>query len=488
MLIIPIRDERTPRGPAYITALLVLINVIVFFGFQLHDDEAMQEAVSYYQKSSLPDTEFPRYVEFLEQKGDPVQAGRMQQALDGGGKEGFAALFSATLGDGDWQQALATGTALPAQAAARADWQRDRAEYEKLLQKNTVWAWGSVPARHDWLRAFTSMFLHGGLDHLLGNMLFLALLGYLVEPVLGAGRFLVFYLLGGFGAEAFFTLLHANSGVPLVGASGAIAAVMGMYALLYGMRKIRFFYWVGIFFGYWTAPALLLFPFWVLKEVVEFWVNAGKSSVAYEAHIGGLLTGALLAFGFRLLHGNRVAVQEQEQVQAESRQELLERARERASALDFVAAVGLYLRFLEAEPGRTDLLPEAWRAARHAPPEVQHRVAALLLKAVLAHKLPVQAGQVCFEEYRKATAGKIRLQPDVAVRLALTFAKQGQGASAEVLLLALRGQPGLEGSEQAWLALVLGWRRQGQADRARACERYLRQTYPASQVLEQLAG
>ncbi len=157
------------------------------------------------------------------------------------------------------------------------------------------------PTGHDWqVTAFTSMFMHGGWEHLLGNMLFLWIFGNNVEDELGRVRFLAFYLLGGLAATAtqtFVTLRYAAPGegeIPNVGASGAIAAVLGAYILLHpGGRVLT---WImPIFFI--PIPAFIYLGLWFVFQLVagsaSFTHPEPGGGVAYFAHIGGFVFGFL---------------------------------------------------------------------------------------------------------------------------------------------------------------------------------------------------
>jgi membrane associated rhomboid family serine protease len=148
------------------------------------------------------------------------------------------------------------------------------------------------------LTAFTSMFMHGGLLHLLFNMLFLWIFGNNVEDSMGRPRFIVFYLLGGLAALAAQTLLEPSSVVPIVGASGAIAAVLGGYALLYPRARVITLVIIIFFITVIELPALLVLGLWFILQLIpavgELGQPVGGGGVAYFAHIGGFVFGLLL--------------------------------------------------------------------------------------------------------------------------------------------------------------------------------------------------
>jgi membrane associated rhomboid family serine protease len=147
-----------------------------------------------------------------------------------------------------------------------------------------------------WVTIFSSMFLHGSLLHLGGNMLFLWIFGNNIEDSMNRLVFVVFYLLGGLAALGLQVVMDTNSAIPTVGASGAIAAVLGAYALLYPRARVVTVVFIVIFFTIITLPALLVLGLWFLLQLLPAFsepVSAGGGGVAYFAHIGGFIFGLL---------------------------------------------------------------------------------------------------------------------------------------------------------------------------------------------------
>jgi membrane associated rhomboid family serine protease len=162
-----------------------------------------------------------------------------------------------------------------------------------------LYAFGLVPAYFSVITMFTSMFVHGGLAHLAGNMLFLWIFGDNVEDRMGHGRFIVFYLLCGVVAAGAQTALQPNSLVPMVGASGAIAGVMGAYLVLYPHSRIlMLFPFPPILF---ELPALFFLALWFVVQFLNginqlpvFEKDAISGGVAFWAHVMGFVTGLVL--------------------------------------------------------------------------------------------------------------------------------------------------------------------------------------------------
>ena len=155
---------------------------------------------------------------------------------------------------------------------------------------------GVVPARLDGMAVLTSMFLHGGWFHFLGNMLYLWIFGDNVEDRLGHGRFVVFYLLCGIAAVVAHVLMNPNSMIPTIGASGAIAGVMGAYFVLYPNSRVLALVPLIIIWEIIEVPAILFLGLWFLMQFfygVGSMAKAGAQTggVAFWAHIAGFVVG-----------------------------------------------------------------------------------------------------------------------------------------------------------------------------------------------------
>ena len=153
------------------------------------------------------------------------------------------------------------------------------------------------PSVSTWVTVFTAMFMHGGLLHLGGNMLFLWIFGNNVEDSMGPVKFVLFYLLGGIAATALQLAIGPDSTVPNLGASGAIAGVLGGYLILFPRARVITVIFIVFFFTIIELPALLILAFWFVQQVLfgYFDLNsAGEGGgVAYFAHIGGFAFGLL---------------------------------------------------------------------------------------------------------------------------------------------------------------------------------------------------
>ena len=173
------------------------------------------------------------------------------------------------------------------------------AELRSGTKGNFYRTYGYVPAEPRLLTLFTSMFLHGGWMHLLGNMLFLWLAGGSLEDRWGRLLFLLFYLASGVVAALIHGAIAPHKTLPMVGASGAIAGLMGAFLIRLARTRIRFFYWFLVVRGTFAMPAFVALPLWLLQQFAMARSGAG-GGVAVWAHIGGFVFGVLFALVVRL--------------------------------------------------------------------------------------------------------------------------------------------------------------------------------------------
>jgi membrane associated rhomboid family serine protease len=150
-----------------------------------------------------------------------------------------------------------------------------------------------------WITPLSSMFLHGGWFHLIGNMWFLWVFGNNVEDSMGHFRFLAFYILCGLAAAATQTYMNPSSAIPMVGASGAISGVMGAYIVLYPRVRVHMLVILGFFITRIVVPAYLMLGYWFVIQLLGGSMSREAGGVAFWAHAGGFIAGAILIHLFR---------------------------------------------------------------------------------------------------------------------------------------------------------------------------------------------
>lgn len=290
MIIVPTEKQLDWRNAPIILCLLVLLNVMVFFFYQSGDTKKIIEAMTTYAAKDYLVHEWPVFEKYLEEKQETaLLKDYRQQYQDDEHDEIIADLLMRD----EFYTYLQKNYRTYFTPDYYAEWAPERTRLHAQLQSVSYIANG---LRASDLRVSTFLshqFLHGDIMHLLGNMFFLIICGFAVEAAIGHWRFLLFYLLSGVAVGFAQVAFDWSSTTPLVGASGAISGVMAMYLAVFRLKKIEFFYWFFFFVGYFRAPALLILPFYIGKEIYSYHSDT-ESNVAFMAHAGGFVAGALL--------------------------------------------------------------------------------------------------------------------------------------------------------------------------------------------------
>ena len=293
MIVVPVEKRIDWKRPPVVLIALVLINILVFVFYQSGDAELVEEAISVYHSNELLEVELPAYKAYMR-KADP--------SFEIDESDPFLSWY--IVSDTAFASFIDERQKRYVKLSKRSKWKRARAQLKEITDQISSNAFGLNPNNVSIINLLSHQFLHGGIDHLLGNLVFLILTGFAVEAALGSLRFLGYYLVAGVGGGALFAFIESSSGgggASLIGASGAISGVMAMYVVLFGARKIEFFYWLFVFTGYFRAAAILMLPAYVLKELAMLFFG-GTSNVAYTAHVGGFLAGALMVYATQMVY------------------------------------------------------------------------------------------------------------------------------------------------------------------------------------------
>ncbi|AYC31659.1 rhomboid family intramembrane serine protease [Pseudomonas cavernae] len=281
MLILPAEHPLDWKKPPVVTLLLILLNVLIYFGYQGGDQARQAQAVKLYLDGGLLNRERAMFLDsFASRRELDASQQRAVAALPRSQLAGLA------LTDLEFEQRVHYDPSYQADPA----WQQARQRAEAARDRISNYRFGFIPAKFSVQGLFGAMFLHADFGHLAGNMLFLFIFGFALEIALGRWLYLGLYLLSGLASHLLWWLLDPVW-VTGIGASGAISGLMGMYLGVYGLRRINFFYWLGPLFGYFRAPALWILPVWMGKEL--YGLLLATDHVNYYAHLGGMGAGFL---------------------------------------------------------------------------------------------------------------------------------------------------------------------------------------------------
>ncbi len=465
MLIIPMTDKLSWRNPPIITISLVLINCIVFFLFQFNQYDQYVEAENHYIESGLMDIEVNKYAEFKYTVEQRESMARFSKEIQQRKRRNMVREMRQ---DQVFMLKIERGEIIAPDDPGYAEWKKLRDAYKAKLSRVFTIRFGFKPADPSILTMFTHMFLHGGLGHLIGNMIFLWLVGCLLE--MGSGRVYYFttYIVTGLCAVGMFWLWNMDAMGPLVGASGAIAGLMGAFTVLYGRKKMKIFYSIGIYFNYVKIRAIILLPLWVGNEVYQL-AFSEMQHVAYLAHLGGLLSGALIGF----VNKKYLGFYREDAIESEPEDEispLLEKALAHMSRLEMEEGAGLLHEALDKDPENISVLKPLFDIYKTKPEDAQfHDLAKRFLLLLSKDRTRDTMTIDVYNEYARYTK-KPRLSAVLYLRLISIFSAQGQPEKAEpILAVFLKKKPDLPGLAAALLKLANGYKKTGNFKKQRKC-------------------
>ncbi len=485
MLVIPVTGKAGWRNPPVVTITLILINCLVFFIFQFNEDQRFFEAQEYYFSSGLADIEISRYANYRQAAAGSTAASKAGGRIN---KRELSGLYREMRRDAVFLEKLKNDEIITPRDPDYARWKELRQNHDDLLGRITTLKYGFVPARARPLTFLTHMFLHGGIEHLLGNMIFLWLVGCMLE--MGCGRifYSLTYILTGLCAVTLFWLIYPRSSIPLVGASGAIAGLMGAFSVLYNRQKVKIFYSLGFYFNYISIPAIVLLPVWIANEFVQLFFFGGASHVAYVAHIGGLISGAALGLiNLKFLGAFNAAALQPELDDEIS--PLMEKALECIGRLDLDGGRHLLEEILARDPGHLGAMNQLFNVRKVNPRDPGfHQIARKLLEYLCAKNANPELAAKIYDEYL-SLARRPRLSPQLHLKMSNVFtALEQPEKAARILALFLRHRPDFPGVPAALLRLSQGYRRKGLLEKYRKCLQVIRSKYPESTESQIAAG
>jgi membrane associated rhomboid family serine protease len=478
MLIIPLTGKISKQNPPIATILLILINCLVFFIFQWGDDEKYRKAFEFYLESGLAKMEVTRYRDYLiDTQGEKsIPRSLRQKELRG---DAIMRLYPKMQRDKVFTKKLLNDEIITKEDPDYGPWKSLRMHFEAMKSQTVAQKYGFKPAERSYVTTFTHMFLHGSFMHLLGNMVFLWLVGCVLELGCGRAFYVVLYLLSGVAAVWFFGLVYMSSTTPLVGASGAIAGLMGAFTVLYGKKKIKVFYSFGFYFNYAKVAGIALLPVWIGKEIFQL-LFGGLSHVAYMAHIGGLASGAILGYLNLKFLG-----QASEEVFGEDPREkiphLLEAAMQRIGKLDMDGARPLLEEVLEIDPQNRSALTHLFNIDKLNPRNARfHKTASRLFHLLINDAKAHQTLYVTYREYRHLSK-KLKISPDLTFRIASVFSAHGYfDESARIMDMFLKKRPGYQDLPNGILRLGQAYLKNGMKKRGKQCLKLVCKRYPES--------
>ena len=476
MFIIPLTGKLSWRNPPFVTIAVILINCLVWFGFLAGDTDKQNKVSEFYFTSGLAEIEISRYIAYREDRLAEFSDASIQEPID---QETLVQFYLEMQRDERYLKKLENDEIITPSDPMYAEWKELRTDYESQRTQLASLNYGFIPAKKAFLTSLTYMFMHASTGHLVGNMIFLWIVGCMLEMGLGRLRYSGLYIFGGLFAVWVFWLIYMNSAIPLVGASGAIAGLMGAFAVLFGKKRVKIFYSLGFYFNYLKIPAIILLPIWMGNELFQMFFG-GASHVAYAAHIGGLIGGAL--FGFICLKfflGFDRDVIEDEAVDEIS--PLIEKALKHIAELDMQSGRQLLEKVLAQDPDNIAALTHLFNVCKLDPDDEKfHNVTKKLLFELTRSYNTYEKAHGIYQEYIRHTSHS-RLSPQLYIQLTIMFAATGHLENAvKIMSMLLKKVPDAQGIPTALLKLARAYSQKGLAAKGQKCLQLICSKYPDS--------
>ena len=466
MLIIPLEKSIDWRKPPVFTFLLIIINCIILFFTQAQDENIFKSSVNYYVASELPEMELPRYLETQSDVIDDANNAELIAMIKNNeaNKEAIVYVLTAMENDEAFMKKLHKNEIINQQDEAYPQWNAARTKFEDLRKSSVSSRYSFTPAQHKPVTFLTHQFLHGSYGHLFGNMIFLFLIGFTLETALGSLLYFTCYLLSGLGAVTLYWLAYPASDIGLVGASGAIAGLMGMYAGVFGLRKIRFFYSLLFYFDFIKAPALIMLPLWIANEIYQLFFTTG-SQVAYVAHVGGLLTGGIISVAIKHYFTEKIDTQYLDASEQQDEKKMrYEQGMKLLRELKIAQSQNIFSGLHKQYPNDMDILMQYYKTLKYTP-EVNeyHVVVTKLFESADIYN--IKEINNIFKDYIKLHK-KEEISSKLLIKLALLFSKSSNQPDAEIILEnLLQKSVDIDGLDHALFALAMTWKRLGNPEK-----------------------
>jgi len=422
-MFLPLDRKPDWSNPPLVTLVLVIANVLIFYMLQFSDQRYEQDTYKYYSRSALALTELKAYVKYNADK---------EKSSPRTSHHSYAEMHL----DGVFQHKLEQNLIIKPGDADYDDWRVKRDKFEQLRARSVISRYAFNPSQPTAITFFTSLFLHADTGHLVGNIVMLILLGLGIEILLGRSLFLLGYLASGLCANALSLLIDGDKFIYSLGASGAIAGVMGMAIVIYGLRKINFFYFLIFYFDVVKARAIWLLPIYILAQaIIEF---AFETNTNIAAHIGGFLGG--LAFtGILKFIPNAI---NQELVDQSQQQSDFEQAYSEAQALlmsmDIDKAQAKFLALDKKHPNNILIQQQLFVIAKYDPTSDEyHQLANTLLNLPGSDPTTTNAIYATYRHYANHAKPKPRWTPELLINIAGKFAANQKLTDAEKIIIAL---------------------------------------------------
>jgi len=346
MFILPIGHDKLIRRLPYLTIILIGLNTLIWLITYPIEMKQHSRINSLYRELHQKETNF--LVDYIQEHPDASSDPKF---------------------DENFHKAIEEGEIVDRDSEEYRGWKEIYTRFKNSLNNRVFYRFGFKPTHISLLTLISSLFLHSSFSHLFFNMLFLWLVGVNIEDYWGRPLFLSLFIIGGIFASLFYTIFNQGSNIPLIGASGAISAVMGAFTVRFYKTKIRFFYFflffLRPFWGTFRLYAWFALGFWFAEQVFYTMLSSGTfTGVAFFAHVGGFLFGLAVGFGMKYIKVEEKYISNkiEKQIEGVALHPKLKEAFRKRDAGDIIGETELLKEVLKDEPANSDARLELARS------------------------------------------------------------------------------------------------------------------------------
>jgi len=477
-MFIPVEKKPQWKNPPILTVVLILISIGCYLTWQTNDKESETLAFQYYLDSGLAFIEVPEYIEYLGVSSDTAK--KLNKLLEKNPLQAYRYALKNIIVDGKFLAQLDNEQIIKADHPRFNMWKQKHLEFKRLLERIVKYQYGLKPYDTNLESLVLHNFLHDDSNHLIINMIFLFMFGFVIELAIGRSAYLFVYLISGMVSGLTLMLLDPNAGYWVVGASGAIAGLVGFYTLLFGTRKIRFFYSIIVYFGYVTAPALILLPVWLAYELINQYFFLDQ--VSNLSHIGGLVTGALLGIIYKrypkLIHQQAL----QDNSSKLEFDKKFHNAIELIGQLDFNNAKKILNELLINQPNNFDVVKQLYQLEKIHPDTDQYHVFAHQLIKLAAEKQGYnKLIHSIYKEYSSTALPSAKFTTELLYYLATIFSNNNYIDDAEKICHYLLKHDGnTDKQPEVLLSLINALKKANRSEQYQKYKNLLIQDFPDS--------
>ncbi len=436
MLIIPL-DKNTPwKSFPLISLCLIVVNILIYSAVPNNPHAARD----YYFSAQLDLYEFPHYLRHLKLK-KPATLKQLQSLPLG---QQSMAVYKTLILDPVFNQQLNSGVIIRVVDQNFSLWDKKRNQYKILTGQISNADYGMTLAYNSIKTALRYLFLHSDKTHLLGNMLLLLLLGFALEKILGRLLFTLAYFASGILAAELSILTNTSPVTPIIGATGAISGLMAVSIVIFGLRKIQFYYWLIFYSNYISAPAVIILPLWIANLSSQLISNPLITS-PYVIHLTAIFIGLLIGLGFKREH-TESKTKTVETANAEKERDCrpsINEAMQAIARLDYRKAATLFRTLLHEHPKNLKILQHYHAVLIQLPvTDAYHTVTLRLLKQQVVNRQEAESCLYKYKQYLKRTGNSTQIKSQHTLKLAKTFARFGLVHEAEkIICTAIKHRP-----------------------------------------------